>query len=333
MYAIWTKEEFKKHLNGIPGYDAVVIDEAHYVSGIKSQLYKSVMTYMERHIPRYRYLLTATPYMSTPWNIYAIANILGRNWKYIKFKNYFFYSVKMGNKMVPMPKPGMEGEIAKLVKSLGSVVKMEECVDVPEGVHQCEYFELTGEQKECISGLEEWASIVEYAKFHRICGGTYKDYEGNIVYLESEKLERVMDLIEQYAKLVVVCRYRSEIEMIRSKVKKSCYVIHGDIKDRDSVIGEANESDNCVIILQAACSEGYNLPTFNQMVFYSMDFSLKNYEQIMGRILRINNPQKCVYRYFIVDKSIDSGVYQSMMRKQDFNIAIYFKEKYERNKN
>ncbi len=74
-----------------------------------------------------------------------------------------------------------------------------------------------------------------------------------------------------------------------------------------------------------SCSEGYELPTFPLMVFYSYDFSLKNYIQMLGRIQRINAIKKNVYLSLVVKDSIDSDVFTSLKKKEDFDIAIYNK--------
>ena len=59
------------------------------------------------------------------------------------------------------------------------------------------------------------------------------------------------------------------------------------------------------------------------MVFYSYDFSLKNYIQIKGRIQRINNIKKNVYFSLVVKGTIDEDVFKCIQRKEDFDIEIY----------
>ncbi len=105
---VFTKEEFRKAWNKLPKYDCLIIDEAHYFSGIKSQMYKSLIKYVKKHNPQYIYLLTATPYLSTPFNIYCLASILGCNWSYQQFFNRFFTRVYMGSRLVPVIKTNIE---------------------------------------------------------------------------------------------------------------------------------------------------------------------------------------------------------------------------------
>jgi len=301
-----TKEDFRKNWESFYKYNILIIDEAHYFSGMKSQMHKSLIKYIKKHDPQYIYLLTATPYLSTPFNIYCLANILGHRWSYQKFKNTFFSDVRMGNRIIPVIKKGIEPQIAKLVNTIGNTVKLQDCIDVPEQIYQTEYFTLTTAQKKAIKDIEgtETTHITKWCKIHQICGGTLKGdgYTETRTY-KSEKLERLKDICREHKKVVVVCRYNAEVEMICDWLKTldtHAYLkITGNTKDKHSGIKRANAVDiPCVVVVNAACCVGYELPTFDLMVFYSYDFSMANTIQMRGRINRINHPKKNVYLSF-----------------------------------
>jgi superfamily II DNA or RNA helicase len=345
-YNILSKENFKKNLKNLPKYDCVIFDEGHYFSGKKSSkkknkkknvvkrymfnLRESALYYINKYEVRYIYLLTATPYLSTPWNVYALAEILGCKWNYIKYRDEFFFPIKMGKsknaRIIWEIRSHIEGKIAQLVNNIGNTVKIEDCVDMPKSVFELELFELTKSQERGIKLLDDIMPIVRYTKIHQICGGVLKSdgYSEEKTY-ESAKLDRVLQLVEQSKKIIVVCRYNAEIEMIAQMiVGRQVLVINGSVDDKDTIVKKANESDDCVLLINAACCEGYQLPTFNLMVFYSYDYSLKNYIQMMGRIKRIDHPQRCVYLSLIVKDTIDHDIYENVViKKQDFHAEIY----------
>ena len=327
-WALYTKEEFKKHHKILPKYNCIICDEAHTFSGLSSAMHKSLILYIKIHKPERIYLLTATPYMSTPWNIYALAKILGHEPNYISFKRKCFSEVKMGRKIIPVIKKGIEKEIAAMVGFLGNTVRMDECIDIPEQVFQTEYFELTKEQTQAVSEVIDILQIVRYTKIHEICGGSLKG-DGYVAdnYYPSEKLERLTELCREHKKIVIVCRYNNEIKMIYEKISKfkKVEIINGDTKDKNNVVKACNTSDDVAVIINASCSEGYELPSFPIMVFYSYSFSLKDYLQIIGRIQRINNIKKNVYLSLIVKGTIDEDIYKCIQRKENFDIAIYDK--------
>ena len=332
---ILTKEEFKKHVDKIPPFDCLIIDEAHFFFGMTgarkmSGMLKALGEYINKHNPQKIYLLTATPYMSTPWNIFAAAKILGHKWKSKDFKEHFFDLVNMGMRWpVPVVKKGIEKDIADLVNKIGTTVKMEDCFDVPEQVFQTEYFDLTAEQKKAIKNLDE-EGIARWTKTHQICGGTLKsDGYSEDTFYKSNKLNRLLELAQEHKKLVVVCRYNNEIDYIAKKLSTKSDIpiikITGQTKERGKFIKMAEAYEQAIIIVNAACSEGYELPSFPIMVFYSYDFSLKNFIQMKGRILRANKLKKNVYLSLVVKNSIDSDVFECIQKKIDFDISIYNK--------
>lgn len=328
LFQVYTKEEFRKKAPQMGRAPYIIIDEAHYFSGMKSQMRKRMEVYIKKYKPERVYLLTATPYMSTPFNIYCLGRLLGKDWGYMKFKSFFFHEVKMGHRWIPVVKPKMEKFVASLVNKLGSTVRMDECVDVPKQTFLTEHFELTREQKRAIKEIEDTLPIVRWTKVHQICGGSLKGDEYNEPqYFKSEKLNRAIDLAKEHKKIIFVCRYNCEVEMLTTaigeKTDKLVYKITGKTDDKPEIIASAEMNDEVVVIINAACSEGYELPSFPIMVFYSYDFSLKNYVQILGRIQRINRIKKNVYLSLTVPGTIDEDVYNCIKKKENFDIEIY----------
>lgn len=325
---IYSKEQFKKYINDISKKDAIIIDEVHYWGSLKSQLFKKTKWYLDNYNIKYRYFLTATSYLSSPWNIYTLAKMLGRDWNYINFRNHFFYQMRIGGRMIYQPRKGIEKEIATLVARLGNTVKMSDCVDVPDTVFLTEYFEITKEQEQAFDELNDFLPLQRYTAEHQILGGVYKNKE-----YKSEKLSRLLDIVKEYKKLAIVCRYTAELDLLHriiSKMGKNVHIISGQVKDRQAAVDKVNSSDEVVVLINAMCSEGYGIPNISTMIFYSYDFSLKNYIQMIGRIQRIDNIQKCVYISLLTKDEVDEAVYECIQRKEDFDAEIYDRDINER---
>jgi hypothetical protein len=336
---VYTKEEFKRDHLKLPKYNSIICDEAHNFSGMQgkrkmSGMLKSLLAYIKKYDPEQIYLLTGTPYLSSPLNIYALAEILGKKWDFTKYKETFFQMVNMGRRFpVPVARKSLQwGDkwltieecMAKLVNRLGNTVRMDQCIDVPEQIFQVEYFDLTKEQRTAIESIDSVNPIVKWTKTHQICGGTLKG-DGYIESQEfkSEKMARVIELVKEHKKLIIICRYNHEIETIKNKLKANIFIINGETSNRHETINNAENAKECVVIINASCSEGYELPSFPIMVFYSYSFSLKDYIQMKGRIQRISNIKKNVYLSLVVKNSIDNDVYKSIQNKTNFDIEIY----------
>lgn len=330
-WRVMSKEEFRKDWEKIDSYEAVIVDEAHYFSGISSQMSKNLTKYLKRWNTKYVWLLTATPYMSTPWNIYTLARHLGKEWSYGGFAEKFFTHRYVGQRLVPVVKNGIEDDIALLVKSIGTTAKMEDCFDVPEQVFETEYISLTKAQEKAIKEAEqmEVLPIVRYTKVHQIENGCLKSdgYSPDVVF-DDLKTERIIDLIETNPKVAVFCRYNLQIEALKQAIEKALpyktiYVIQGDTKNKDTIVQEADRRADCCVLINSACSEGYELPSIPVCVFASLSFSYKDYEQGKGRFLRANKLKKNVYIHLVTVGGVDEAVYNSIMKKQDFSLAIY----------
>jgi len=327
-HMILTKEEFKRDHKTLPRFNAIIVDEVHHFSGKSSALSKSLEKYIKTHNPHYVWLCTATAYRSTPWNIQRIATFLGKAKPYTQFINEYFYHVNMGGRMIPMIKSGIEDKIADWVRELadGDVVAMSDVVEVPEQTFETEYLELTEEQKKGITDLDDSTFIARFTHTHCIENGLlHGDGYTEDKSFECNKTKRILELAQSVDKIAIVCRYNAQIAYYKSLLPDA-FVINGEIKDRHAVVQAIEASPRAVVLIQAQCSEGYELPSVGLIVFASMSWSYLDYVQCIGRFLRINRLKKNKYIHLVIKDGYDEDIYNCIMQKKDFDIAIYEKK-------
>ena len=343
--------------NKLRKYDYVAVDEAHFFSIQKSMMNKSLRAYLKLYDPEFLWIGTGTPCDDNPWKLYGLANILGHDWRYKDFQRHFFSLVRMGARFVPVIKKVVDGrkvqdEIARYINFLGKSVKIEDCVDMPPRILIEEYFDLSPEQKrankevmeiyeeEKALGLKE-ATLNRNNKLHQVCGGTLRehikdDLTGEKIdtifhYYKTQKLNRLIELCDDNKKIFIVCKYTLEVEMIEAKLKekfKDRTIITFTGKNSSGRSGIAKSTDSmeeCIVIANAACSAAYECNTIPLMVFYSYDFSLINYLQIIDRVRRINNPAPRTYLSLICKEAIDETVFECIINKKSFDAAIFNK--------
>jgi len=339
-HIIMTKEEFRRDWDKLRECNFIIFDEYHYQLGIKSQMYKNSVAFLSKHQPEYIYALTATPFLSTPWNVYCAEKLLGHMPSYKYYKETFFNRVPMGfmtlksgkkvRRMIDVPNKKNYHLLVKRLNEIGITMTMAEVVDVPEYTFIREDFELNTEQKIAISELTDTVPIAYYTRAFQIENGTLKsDGYGEDLYFKSEKFNRTLELIRDNEKLIVVCHHNLEIERFKKEIKdKNVLTITGQTKgkDRQGIIDFANASGNCVLIINAAICEGLNLPTFQLIVFYSMSWSITHREQMEGRNQRIVDLRKNTYIDMVVGGGVDEAVYDCIKEKKSFSAEIYAKE-------
>jgi len=329
---VLTKEEFRRDIKSLPKYSQVIVDEVHagfLTPNFKSQMSKALRWYLNHHkVPRVL-LLSATVYTSSPWNIYNLGTYLGYNWNWQDFNRTFFNLVWMGRRQIPVPKKGVEIKLASIVKNIASVVNIYDCMDVPLQLHtEPEYFALSKKQEKAIKENYDPVPIVRYTLQHEIENGILigNDFRTSETYA-CDKNERILALVKENPKVAIVCRYNMQIDVLSSLLKEyTPLVIRGDVKDRDAITLQAEKVERCVVLIQADCAEGYQLPSFGLCIFASQSYSYTKWEQITGRFLRMDKPSRTTFVYLLTEgDSIDQAVFNSVKRKEDFKINLYKK--------
>lgn len=327
-HLIVTKEEFRRDHKILQKFNAFIFDEAHHASNTKSQLTKACLYYMKKHNPEFRWLATGTPYRSNPMSIFGLGRLLGMPWDYWKFFNEFYTMVSMGARMVPVLKKGTEAKLEKYVRSIGITLLLEDVPDVVtmEPKEERVDFELTPEQEEAINNLEDPTAIARFTKIHAIEQGYLPGDE----YVEPKDLwnkkdDFIYEKVSEIKKIAIVCRFTYQIEHYESCFKmlgRTVFVINGATKDRNQMVKDIEVTDDCVVILQAACCEGFNLSSVDTMIFASMSFSHSDHIQMKDRLVRMDRPKVNTY-YYLIGGLVDSAVYENVMKKMDFHMQIF----------
>jgi SNF2 family DNA or RNA helicase len=149
--------------------------------------------------------------------------------------------------------------------------------------------------------------------------------------VSSAKLDALSDIIESAEqdgkKLVVIARFIPEIHAIGKLLTKKGIrysQISGEIKDRDAQVAAfQNDPGVTVFVGQIATAGlGITLTAASTMVFFSMDYSMSNYEQTRARIHRVGQRQPCTYIHLVAKGTVDEKVLQALRDKANLAKAL-----------
>ena len=123
-------------------------------------------------------------------------------------------------------------------------------------------------------------------------------------------------------KLVVIARFLPEIRAICKLLEKRGVrysIITGEIKNRDEQVAQfQNEQEVSVFVGQIATAGlGITLTAASTMVFYSLDYSMSNFEQTKARIHRVGQSEPCTYIFLLAKGTVDEKVLRALKSKAD----------------
>lgn len=169
--------------------------------------------------------------------------------------------------------------------------------------------------------------LTKILRLLQLTGGFLGDNEGKKIHqVSSAKLKALEDIVDDVTesgkKLVVMARFISEIKAIEKlllKKKINYSIITGSIKNRSEQIEKfQNESEVLIFVGQIATAGlGITLAASSTMVFYSLDYSMSNFEQAKARIHRTGQKENCTYIYLIASNTIDEKVLKVLREKAD----------------
>ena len=320
--------------------DLIIADEAHKLKNHNTSVSKAMHRLGAR--VQYRLLLTGTVITNKALDVfsqYKFLNpaIFGNS--FYSFRNRYFDMVGYGNH-VPVLKRGMEQELMRKIHSIAFRATKAECLDLPETTDIIRYVDLEPNAVKIYRDLvkDSFAELgrsevtvtnilTRLLRLSQLTGGFLSgDDDARPQSVSTAKMDALADIIESSQddgqKLVIIARFTSEIAAIKALLVKqgiNYAAISGETKDRaGQVTAFQNDPDIMVFIGQiATAGMGITLTAASTMVFYSLDYSMSNFEQAKARIHRVGQKNECTYIYLTVKHTVDEKVLKSLRDKAD----------------
>lgn len=336
----------------------VILDEAHKASGVQpytkqianvkyprtSQLFVDILGFTKFMQPERVYPVTATP-DAEPMKVFALAQILGCDWDFFKFRDLFYFEKKA--------KPGQKREglffvnrteankklMGELINRIGWTGRLEDWNDVPPQIWKPHVCGITKEQLAEIPKmrLDYPDPRVLTGKIHKIEQGISEgwvvgdDGRRELVskYIKETKIEAIEKYFNEFKKIIVFAKYTDQIELYKNYFEKKgikVFVLNGKTKDkvRATITQDAEATEECIFIAQSSVSAGWELPRFKAVIFASLNHSFIDYDQALGRVQRANNIKVNTY-IFLLSGVADEKVKKTIDAKMSFSEAKFAK--------
>ena len=152
--------------------------------------------------------------------------------------------------------------------------------------------------------------LIDSAEMHRV--------GRKVVNSDPSRLDRIEALSVKHPRLIIFYNFDYELAALRT--------LHTRL---DIVVSEWNghrhealpTNDRWLYLVQyQAGSEGWNCTTTDAVVYYSLPYSHKLFEQSQGRIDRLDTPYEQLYYYILIsDSKIDALIWRSLVAKRSFH--------------
>lgn len=162
---------------------------------------------------------------------------------------------------------------------------------------------------------------------------------------DTSRLNAIRSLISTHPRVIVFYNFDYELEALRSALSPD--QVSSKSSDTRSQkpngaecslqVSEWNghrhdplpTSERWVYLVQyTAGAEGWNCTTTDSVVFYSLTYSYKQWEQAHGRIDRLNTPFTDLHYYVLKSTaSIDKAVWAALCNKKSFQESAYMRQK------
>jgi len=316
-----------KDLISIQNFDAIIIDESTRVKNPKTQIGKTLLKITRANRNAFVMCLTGTPAPERLHDLWSQISMVDRGESlgasYYSFLSKWFY--KGGFRGYEwLPRHNAKEEIVDKVKNFCYIVERKDT----NINNQCEHinveFEMLEVEKKAyqivkrkyILNVDDEQVLSKTAsetinKLSQIsCGFVYTDaQETKYLVTQSSKDNYLLSLVEQLTKCIVVYYY----EATKEKLLKLLSPYH--VYEIDQEQDFAKCETGVLLLHTQSGAYGLNLQYCNNMIFYSLTYSLERYLQTLKRIDRIGQDKVCYY-YYLINSEIDKVIKEKLNDKE-----------------
>lgn len=322
---------FIKLQDGIPAYDYILADEAHYLKNIKAKRSEVFHHLIKKIRPKKLMLMSGTPIKNRVSEFWSLLQLCHYGNRYPQFQPYHKlyykfchrYSYERTFEVNGFPIVRFDGvknaeELKKLIKPVYFRRRAADVLDLPA----------TEGREILIKKSKKFEE--DLRKAYELFNINPKDPQymslkaANALAKVADSYKIVSDMLENDQKIVLFSCHRDSTRELARRFKVDYIDGTVDADKRHDIIQEWKEKKGGAVLVLTigAGSTGWNLTEANYMHFNDFPFVPADLEQAKKRIHRIGQDKKCFYSY-LFNSDFDRDLFNMIHRKQKDIKKVY----------
>lgn len=320
-------------------WDAIILDESHKIKAPTGKTSKMLFNIGKR--ARHKLCLTGTPMPHSPLDLFGQfrfldCGIFGTSW--VKFRSRYAVShPRFPNQIQHWQN---QDELADIFNTLAFRVKASQVLDLPEAHHikwpvtlsktgAAVYKDI---ETDLISDVTNGTVTVTNAltrllRLQQITSGHIKTDDGLIASVCDSKrlaMREIVEGIDLAEPVVVFCKFTSDLDAVK-QLAKDTGRRYGEISGRRKDLTDTGDMPDDVKLMAVQIQAGgcgIDLTLARFVIYYSIGFSLGDYEQSLARVHRPTQSRSVTYWHLSCAGTVDDAVYRALRNRKDLVTSV-----------
>lgn len=278
--------------------------------------------------------------------------ILGHT-SYYSFRSEYAELIEMSTKQQRRPFKVVVGyknleRLRNKITRYGTIIKSEDCLDLPPRIYEKFYVDLTEEQqrhytdlnKRLITELEDQKrvtvkiALTKILRLQQLLGGYLKDDDGVVHLVPHHRLKALDAVLDEIrGKVIIWSPFRHDIEeiykhLVKAYDKETALKYYGDTKQDDRDIAKkafrrgTRTKVRFLVGNPSVGGYGLNLTGANTVIYYSNSYDYEKRSQSEKRAHRIGQTRTVTYIDLVAPKTVDEKVLKALYNKKSISDMI-----------
>lgn len=326
-------------------WSAIVLDESHRIKAPGGRASRWLAKLASRHPSAKRLCLTGTPMPHSPLDLYGQfrfldPSVFGTSFTRMRAR-YAVCDMRFPSKVKQWIN---QDELSAKLDEHSWRVTADEVLDLPEAIHETISVELSPKarafyrslEKKMVAEIEQGTVTVSNALTHLLrlqqatSGYTVLDNGAQSIGVESidgtpDKRKALSDWLEdlpQAEPIVVFARFRCDLDQIKAAAEDAGRS-YSEVSGSTKTLEEWQAGSTSVIGVQVQSGgAGIDLSRSAYCVYYSVGFSLGDYEQSLARLRRPGQTRCVRYYHMVARNTVDEDVYSALKDRRNVIDAV-----------